>query len=106
MSEAVTSITSVVYPLITPLTIGGISGFFVGYAVKKVLKIAMLLGVFVFALAYMVYTNAISLDPNQLTGTLSEVGERVGYFGLLPLISTLPFLVSFAVGFILGIKRG
>jgi len=106
MSEVLTSITSVVYPLIGPLTIGGIGGFFVGYAAKKVLKIAMLLGVFVFAIAYMVYTNVISIDTSQLTGTLSEFADRIGYFGLTPLIYTLPFIASFAVGFIFGIKRG
>jgi len=106
MSEALTSITSVVYPLICPLTIGGIGGFFAGYAVKKVLKIAIILGVFVFALTYMVYTNVISIDTNQLTGTLSEFADRVGSFGLMPLVSTLPFIASFAVGFIFGIKRG
>jgi len=105
MSEALASIASAVYPLICPLTIGGIGGFFAGYAVKKVLKIAMLLGVFAFAIAYMVYTNVISIDTSQLTGTLSGFADRVGSFGLTPLISTLPFIASFAVGFILGMKK-
>jgi len=106
MSEALASIASAVYPLICPLTIGGIGGFFAGYTVKKLLKIAMLIGVFVFALAYMVYTNAISIDSDQLTGTLSSLADRIGSFGLMPLISTLPFIASFAVGFIFGMKKG
>jgi len=106
MSEALTPITSAVYPLICPLAIGGIGGFFVGYASKKVLKIAMLIGIFVFALAYMVYTNAISIDASQITGPLSQFADRLNSFGLTPLISTLPFIASFAVGFIFGIKRG
>ena len=106
MSEALTSITSTVYPLICPLTIGGIGGFFVGYAVKKVFKIAMLIGIFVFALAYMVYTSVISIDANQLTGTFSRFADNLGSFGLTPLIITLPFLASFAVGFIFGVRKG
>ena len=81
---------SEVLPLIVyQLGIGGFGGFFVGYILKKLIKIAVIIGVFVFVLVYFAYRDVIDVDYDRLIESVS------GYMGsawdlLTPLLSNLP----------------
>ena len=101
MSEVLTSIL----PSILPLSIGGVGGFFVGYAVKKVYRLAVIIGAFVFLVAYMAYVNVINVDIGELVETASTLVATFGPF-IIPLTSSLLFMGSFIVGLIFGLTKG
>jgi uncharacterized membrane protein (Fun14 family) len=96
---------SVVYQL----GLGGIGGFIVGYAIKKISKlIVVLIGIFVVALLYLGTRGIISINYDELWDALASL---LGFLGqaaswLIGLISLLPFMGSFLAGFVLGFKLG
>jgi uncharacterized membrane protein (Fun14 family) len=102
MSEVLTSIL----PIIFPLSIGGIGGFFTGYAVKKVYRLVMIIGVFIFSIAYMAYLNVIDLNINALVETMSTFIATFGPFIITPLTSSLLLMGSFIAGLLLGLMKG
>jgi uncharacterized membrane protein (Fun14 family) len=88
---------------------GGIGGFIVGYAIKKLSKlIAIIIGLFVVALIYLGTQGIISINYtalwNALSGSLGKVGSAFSW--LVGVVSLLPFAGSFIVGFLLGFKIG
>ncbi len=91
-------------PLAYQLGVGGISGFFVGYAVKRITRIAILIGVFAFSLIYFAYTNVININIDELIRITGQAGPALGL--LAPLVSTLPSLMSFFLGLAFGLKKG
>ena len=97
--------SEVLPPIAYQLGIGGFGGFFVGYIVKKVLKIAIILGVFIFALIYFAYRDVINVNYSELIESISEyAGSAWGF--VMPLLSNLPFIGSFILGLLLGLKVG
>jgi uncharacterized membrane protein (Fun14 family) len=91
------------------LGIGGVGGFIIGYAIKKLSKlIIVLMGLFLLVLLYLGTSGAISIDFGKLwdalAGVLGLAGQATGW--LIGVISVLPFVGSFAVGFLLGFKLG
>ncbi len=96
--------SEVLVPIAYQLGIGGIGGFFVGYAVKKVIRIAIIIGVFAFSLAFLAYANVIKVDYNELIGVARATEPVLG--ALSPLVSALPFMSSFFVGLVFGLKKG
>jgi uncharacterized membrane protein (Fun14 family) len=101
--------SDVLSPLVYQLGVGGIGGFVVGFVFKKLSKlIIFLIGLFVIALLYLGTSGVISIDYdklwNALSGLLGLAGQAAGW--LVGLISLLPFLGSFLVGFLLGLKLG
>lgn len=101
MSEALTPIL----PLIVPLSVGGIGGFFLGYMVKKVYRLAVIIGAFVFLMAYMAFVGVINLNIGELTGTVSAFVAAFSPF-VVPLTSSLFFMGSFIIGLIYGLTKG
>ena len=96
-------------PLVYQLGIGGIGGFIVGYALKKIGKlIAIVIGLFIIALLYMGTKGILSINYdafwNALAGLLGMAGS--GFSWTVGIISLLPFAGSFIVGFLLGFKLG
>jgi len=96
-------------PILYQLGAGGILGFIVGYAVKKVLKIlAVIAGLFALVLIYLGYTDIISVNYGKLTeaieGLMSGIGEASQLVS--PIIANLPFAGSFLVCAALGFKKG
>ena len=106
--------------MLTSVSSGGISGFLIGYAVKKGIKIILgIAGLFLGSLAYLNYKGLVSVDWEKIatvsnkaisefsTGSASyassvmdsQVVPTVMNFGL-------PLSGSFAAGFILGCLRG
>ena len=100
MSEAFASI-------LFQLGIGGIGGFFIGYATRKVVKIALILAIVVFSLIFLAYTNVIGIDYGGLARMVSNFGNAVNptLVLLTPLVSHLPFVGSLIIGIVIGFKK-
>jgi uncharacterized membrane protein (Fun14 family) len=104
-----TQMSEVISPLVFQLGVGGIGGFVIGYALKKLSKlIIILIGLFVLVLIYLSTQNIININYGALWDALSSlVGSAPSAFNwLVGLISLLPFAGSFIVGFLLGLKLG
>jgi uncharacterized membrane protein (Fun14 family) len=102
-------------------TVGGgfFIGFITGYAIKKVIKLAaVIIGLFIAALAYLEYQRILSMDwhkiqavsqngiewmSDALTHISSTIG--VGHTGTLSNIG-IPLVSSVSAGFVLGMVRG
>ena len=101
--------SEVVSPLVFQLGVGGVGGFVVGYALKKLSKlILILIGLFILALIYLSTQGIININYNSLWSALSDligVGSAV-FSWLVGVISLLPFAASFIGGFLLGLKLG
>ena len=96
--------SEVLVPIAYQLGIGGIGGFFFGYVVKKVIRIAIIIAVFVFSLIYLAYSNVINVDYDALMEITRVAEPALGLFA--PLVSALPFLGSFFVGLMFGLRKG
>lgn len=96
----------VLTPTAYMLIIGGVGGFFIGYIARKVLRLAITIGVVVLALMYMAYRNAININFDELATTLSRLGETIEPLGLTALASSGPFIGSFVVGLLFGLRKG
>ncbi len=95
-------------PVLFQLGIGGIGGFFIGYLIRKVIKLALLLGIVIFALVFLAYQNVISLNFGGLVEAMSNLIKIANpTLGLLaPFLASLPFIGSLAVGLAVGFKMG
>ena len=96
---------SVVYQL----GVGGIGGSIVGYAIKKISKlIIVLIGLFILFLLYLGTSGIISINYEELWNSLASLlGSAVQAAAwLVGLMSLLPFMGSFLAGFFLGFKLG
>ena len=101
--------SEIVSPLIYQLGLGGVGGFIVGYALKKITKlIVIIIGLFIIALIYLGTQDIISINYGALWKAIEGlVGSAGGAFSwLIGVLSLLPFLGSFIVGFLLGFKLG
>jgi len=101
--------SEIVSPLVFQFGAGGIGGFIVGYAVKKISKlVAIVIGLFIIALLYLGTQGIISINYNALwnamSGWMGSAGQAASW--LVGVLSLLPFVGSFAVGFLLGFKLG
>jgi len=96
---------SVVYQL----GVGGIGGFIVGYTIKKISKlIIVLIGLFILFLLYLGTSGIISINYEELWNALAHLPGFASQAAawLVGLISLLPFMGSFLAGFLLGFKLG
>jgi uncharacterized membrane protein (Fun14 family) len=102
-------LSEVVSPLIFQLGVGGVGGFIVGFALKKLSKIVLLLtGVFILALIYLSTRGIINVNYaslwNYLSGLVNLFGSAFSW--VVSVISLLPFAGSFVAGFVIGLKLG
>jgi uncharacterized membrane protein (Fun14 family) len=96
---------SVVYQL----GVGGIGGFIVGYVIKKISKlVVVLIGLFIIFLLYLGTRGIISINYEELWNALASLLGSAGQAAtwVIGLISLLPFMGSFLAGFFLGFKLG
>ena len=101
--------SQVVSPLVFQLGVGGVGGFVVGFALKKLSKLTLvLIGVFILALIYLSARGIININYNALWKALvSLIGSAGSAFSwLIGFISVLPFAGSFIAGFVIGLKLG
>ena len=93
-------------PIVELLVIGAIAGYFLGFLVKKVLGLALIIGVFAFLFVYLGYTDVIDLNFEELGATMNGYADvLLGRLGFAALVSTTPFVGSFVVGLVLGLRR-
>ncbi len=91
------------------LGLGGIGGFIVGYTLKKLSKlVVVLIGLLVIFLLYLGTSGVISINYDSLWQALANLlGLAAGAVGwIVGVISVIPFLGSFFAGFFLGFKLG
>ena len=101
--------SQVVSPLVFQLGVGGVGGFVVGFALKKLSKlILVLIGVFILALIYLSTRGIININYDALWKALANLLGSAGstFSWLIDVISILPFAGSFIVGFLIGLKLG
>ncbi|MGB9740645.1 MAG: FUN14 domain-containing protein [Candidatus Bathyarchaeia archaeon] len=101
--------SELISPLVYQLGIGGIGGFIVGFALKKLSKLIMvLIGLFVIALIYLSTQGIININYSALFTAVSSLFGLAGeaFSWLVRVISLMPFVGSFIVGFLLGFKLG
>ncbi len=93
-------------PIVFELGLGAVGGFVVGFALKKLAKLfIVLIGILIIVLLYLGASDVISINFNALLSTVSDwLGGAASW--LAGLISLLPFIGSFLVGFLLGLKIG
>jgi uncharacterized membrane protein (Fun14 family) len=94
-------------------------GFITGYAIKKVIKLAaVIVGLFITALAYLQYQRIINVDwervqafsqneINWVVDAITHVSSTIGvsHTGTLSNIG-IPLISSVSGGFVLGLARG
>ena len=97
------SLTSIIFQIF----IGGIGGFLIGYAIRKIFKVALIIGVVVFSLIVLAYTNIINVEYSGLSDAVSNVIKAVNpaLDVFTPLLAHTPFIASLIFGLIIGFKR-
>jgi uncharacterized membrane protein (Fun14 family) len=101
--------SEILSPLVYQLGVGAIGGFIVGYVLKKISKlIVIIIGLFIIALLYLGTKGIISINYealwNALANSLGMAGSAFSW--IIGIISLLPFAGSFIIGFLLGFKLG
>lgn len=91
--------------ILSPIVVGGLAGYFVGALVKWFLHLAFIIGVFIFLLFHMTLTDVINLNLDELAATIGKYAEVLTQLGFTALASNTPFVGSFMVGLILGLRR-
>lgn len=96
-------------PILTQLGVGGVAGLCVGYALKKLGKLAaFLIGIAFLGLQLLAYYGIISINYTAFTdwanGLFVQVGVLEGIFGTM--VGNLPFAGGFIAGFAIGLKIG
>ena len=96
-------------PVVYQLGVGAICGFIIGFAIKKAIKLLMIIaGFFLLILIYLGYSGVITINFEKLlqaVGNLLSWGQQAADW-LTIIISTLPLTGSFILGLILGFKVG
>jgi uncharacterized membrane protein (Fun14 family) len=98
---------------------GFVGGMLVGYAIKKVIKLAaVIIGLFIAALAYLEYQRIVSVDWNRIqivsqngitwvTDSVVHISNTIGapHSGVLSNVGIL-LASSASAGMMLGLARG
>ncbi|MFQ5970345.1 MAG: FUN14 domain-containing protein [Nitrososphaerales archaeon] len=96
-------------PLASQLAIGGIIGFLIGFALKKMTKIALVLaGIFFVTLVYLEYNQFITINYEQFELAINGFLQNAGINFALPsfLATNLPLIASFGGALAFGLKKG
>jgi uncharacterized membrane protein (Fun14 family) len=106
--------------MLTSASSGGVSGFLIGYAIKKGIKIIIgISGLLLAGLAYLNYKGLVSVDWQSIASmsnkAIEEFSANTGNFAssmfdsqVVPTMMNfgVPLTGSFAAGFILGCLKG
>ncbi len=101
--------SSFLTPLVTQLGVGGIIGLCIGFALKKIAKIAAaIIGLFSLGIIYMESQGMITVDwlgvETWGNTALAGLGQAEGALGAF--LANLPIAGGAVVGFALGLKWG
>jgi len=87
----------------------GATGFLVGYAIKKLVKLFLfLVGLFLLVLVGLEYTGVIKIYYDKLgEAVVNALTSLEGFLPqILPMLSGLFYSLSFGAGFLLGLMKG
>ncbi len=89
------------------IALGGIGGFLIGYTIRRVLKVALIIGVVIFSLIVLAYANVIDVDYSELSESASSIIKAINpaLDLLTPLFAHIPFMASLIFGLFLGFSR-
>ncbi len=78
-----------------------------GYALKKFFRLALIIGVVIFILIFLAYTNVINVDYGGLSDIASNFVSAINpaLNMLTPLLAHIPFIASLIFGFFIGLRR-
>ncbi|WP_457637767.1 FUN14 domain-containing protein [Oceanithermus sp.] len=99
-------------PYLGQITFGGLAGFFAGYALKKIGKLAALvLGLFFIGLQLLAYYGYVQIDWTRIQASvdplLGEEQLRSLWQKFLEVLTyNAPFAGGFVAGLVLGLKKG
>ena len=111
MAEAISNF-GFYMPLIGQVAGGGVIGFIIGYAVKKIFKILLVLGgLALLGLLYLSYLGYLTINWKKFSSAMSTWIEKLTLTGGLTgyaavIASYLPFTGAFITGVVLGLKAG
>jgi len=97
------------WSLLSWVGIGGFSGFLIGYAIKKFLKLLLiLLGLFLLILVALEYKGIVKIDYAKLSEAMFQTANKLVQLfpELLQALSLISYSSSFLLGFLLGFKLG
>lgn len=86
--------------------VGAIVGFVTGYALKKLMKIAMaIIGAYILSLFYLQHKGVITINTERLFNLTGSLTRQVVSLGQ-KVLGILPGTSAFVAGFYLGFKKG
>jgi len=103
---------SLISPYLGQITFGGLAGFFAGYALKKIGRLAALvLGLFFIGLQLLAYYGYVQIDWTRIQSSVNPLLQEEQIRSLWQrLIAVLtynaPFAGGFVAGMVLGLKKG
>lgn len=97
------SITTILFQI----AIGGIGGFLIGYTFRKMIRITLIIGLAIFTIIFLAYTNIINIDYSELISFASRVVETIdpAYELITPLLANIPFIISLFLGLFIGFRK-
>ena len=88
-------------PIVSQLGTGAIGGFLLGYLIKKVLKIALMMAGFTLIFFYLAFDQVIEVNTAQLSARAGEIATTASQY-LSPLLANIPFSGSLMLGVLAG----
>ena len=88
-------------PIVYQLGTGGIGGFLLGFLIKKVLKIALMIGGFALIFFYFAFDQVIEVNYAQIMARVGEIATVASQY-LSPLLANIPFSGSLILGVLTG----
>ena len=86
--------------------VGAIVGFVTGYALKKLMKIAMaIIGAYILSLFYLQHKGVITINTDRLFNLTGSLTRQVVSLGQ-KVLGILPGTSAFVAGFYIGFKKG
>jgi len=101
--------SEILTPLVFQLGAGGVAGFIVGYALKKLAKIvAFIAGLFFIILLGLAAADIIKVNYDKLISAIEGLMRSVvgASSWITAVIAALPFAATFVVGLGVGLKVG
>ena len=93
--------SEILTPIVSQLGTGAIGGFLIGYLIKKVLKIALMIAGFALIFFYLAFDQVIEVNYAQLLARTGEIATTTSQY-LSPLLSNIPFSGSLMLGVLAG----
>ncbi len=104
--------TDLISLMATQIGFGGLIGFVIGFAIKKLIKLLLVAaGLFFLGLQLLVYEGYITINWQKFEFSMTDLAHKLPEFAggnPLPafLVFGMPFGASLVLGFFLGLKKG